>query len=62
MPDALGPQCANHEIAAATMLEVYSAAIARPDILGRGWCGWMDRGESSEDFMQHAGLQDAFGR
>ena len=62
MPNALGPQCANHEIAAETMLEVYSNAVARLDLLGWGWCGWMDLGESSEDFMQQAGLQDAFGR
>lgn len=62
LPDTLGPQCASYEIAAETMLQVYSAAIARPDSLGWGWCGWMNRGESSEDFMQHAGLQDAFGR
>ena len=61
MPDTLGPQCANYSIAAERMWEVYSNAFARPDFLGWGWCGWMDRWESSEPFMQHAGLQDAFG-
>ncbi|MCP5113417.1 MAG: hypothetical protein GY953_21495 [bacterium] len=62
MPDTLGPQCANFEIAARRMSEVYRAAFARPDFLGWGWCGWMDQWESAEPFMQHGGLQDAFGK
>lgn len=62
MPDTLGPQCATYEIAARRMSEVYRAAFARPDFIGWGWCGWMDKWESSEPNMQHAGLQDAFGR
>ena len=61
MPDTLGPQCASYHIAAEKMWQVYSSAFARPDFLGWSWCGWMDRWESSEPFMQHAGLQDAFG-
>ncbi len=41
--------------------EVYRAAFARPDFIGWGWCGWMDKWESAEPIMQHSGLQDAFG-
>lgn len=62
MPDTLGPQCANYMIAAQRMKEVYHAAFARPEFIGWGWCGWMDQWESAEPIMQHAGLQDAFGK
>jgi hypothetical protein len=61
MPDTLGPQCANHTIRAQRFDEVYRAAFARPDFIGWGWCGWMDKWESAEPIMQHSGLQDAFG-
>jgi hypothetical protein len=62
MPDTLGPQCANHTIRAARFNEVYRAVFARPDFIGWGWCGWMDKWESPEPYMQHGGLQDAFGK
>ena len=61
MPDTLGPQCANQEIRAERFQEVYHAAFARPDFIGWGWCGWMDKWERAEPHMQHGGLQDAFG-
>ncbi|MDG2167646.1 MAG: hypothetical protein P8L44_06935 [Opitutales bacterium] len=61
MPDPLGPQCANYEVAADRMEEVYNKSFARPDFIGWGWCGWMDQWESAEPVKQHGGLQDAFG-
>ncbi len=61
-PDPLGPQCANWEIGAKRMTEVYNNAFARADFIGWGWCGWMDKWESAEPHMQHGGLQDAFGK
>ena len=62
MPDPLGPQCADHAVAARRMEQVFRSAFARPDFLGWGWCGWMDQRESVEPYMQHAGLQDAHGK
>ncbi len=62
MPDPLGPQCADHAVAARRMEEVFRSAFARPDFVGWGWCGWMDQWESVEPYMQHTGLQDAHGK
>jgi hypothetical protein len=61
MPDTLGPQCANHAIRAERIREVFRATFSHPAFVGWGWCGWMDNWESAEPYMQHAGLQDAFG-
>ncbi len=62
MTDTLGPQCATYEIATRRMTEVYHAAFSRPDFIGWGWCGWMDKWDVAEPEMQHGGLQDAFGK
>ena len=61
MPDPLGNQCASYEVAADRMEEVYSAAYARPDFIGWGWCGMMDNWAVSEPVKQHGGIQDVFG-
>ena len=61
MPDPLGPQCADFEVAADRFEDVYYRAFVRPNFIGWGWCGWMDQWESAEPVKQHGGLQDAFG-
>lgn len=61
MPDTLGPQCANYTIVADKMEQAYREAFARRDVIGWGWCGWMDQWEIAEPVKQHGGVQDAFG-
>ncbi len=60
-PFPRGPHCANDEIMAQMAREAFDGAFARPDIIGWGWCGWVDMRRKPDDTTSHPGYQDEFG-
>ena len=66
MPDPFGPHCANQDIRASKVKELFYNSFARYDLVGWDWCGWMDLWAPDPDDLQaedprHGGLQDPFG-
>ncbi len=66
MPDPFGPHCANQEIRARKIKELFYNSFARYDMVGWDWCGWMDLWVKDPANLQardprHGGIQDPFG-
>ncbi len=62
MPDPIGVVCADHETRAREFLDCATQLLARPDIVGWNWCGWMDMWSDWKSDRQHTGLQNPFGK
>ena len=62
MPEPVGVHRSSHPELADTFWDFATRTIARPELLGWHWCGYMDSWKSFRPEQQHPGLQDPFGR